>query len=208
MISALNSTYQEFVNNLNRVTQRMNTEQLDISSGVTMRNVSDNPDQVSSLLQARASLSASQQISTNLGTVTTEVNTGEQSLESAVQFFDQVQTAAAEGATGTQTATTRTSLAQQLQSIQQQMVSLANTNINGRYVFSGDQDQTAPYTYDPTLTNSVSAYQGTTFDPRRAGSQWNYLSNGPDRAADFRFERPHHQRILGHWGHDHGVEQQ
>lgn len=162
MISALNSTYQEFVNNLNRVTQRMNTDQLDISSGVTMRNVSDNPDQVSSLLQARASLSASQQISTNLGTVTTEVNTGEQSLESAVQFFDQVQTAAAEGATGTQTATTRTSLAQQLQSIQQQMVSLANTNINGRYVFSGDQDQTTPYTYDPTLTNSVSAYQGTT----------------------------------------------
>ena len=162
MISPLNSTYQEFVNNLAQVTQRMNTDQLDISSGVTMRNVSDNPDQVSSLLQARAALSASQQISTNLTGVKTEVDTGEQSLESAVQLFDQVQTLGAEGATGTQTATTRASLAQQLQSIQQQMVSLANTSINGRYIFSGDSDQTAPYSFDPTQADPVSTYAGTT----------------------------------------------
>lgn len=160
MISPLNSTYQEFINNLDQVTARMNTDQLDISSGVTMRNVSDNPDQVSSLLQARAALSASQQISTNLGSIKTEVDTGEQSMESAVQLFDQVQTLAAEGATGTQTASTRASLAQQVQSIEQQMVTLANTAINGRYIFSGDTDQTAPYTFDATQADPVSAYQG------------------------------------------------
>ncbi len=40
------------------------------------------------------------------------------------------------------------------------MVSLANTNINGRYIFSGDTDQTAPYTFDPTQNDPVSAYQG------------------------------------------------
>jgi len=160
MISSLSSSYQEFVNNVDQVTQRINTDQLDISSGVTMRNVSDNPDQVSVLLQARAALSASQQITSNLSGITTEVNTGEQALQSAVQLFDQVQTLGAEGATGTQTAVTRASLAQQLQSIQQQMVSLANTNINGRYIFSGDTDQTAPYTFDPTQNDPVSAYQG------------------------------------------------
>lgn len=160
MISSLNPAYQEFVNNLDRVTEEMNTDQLDIASGVSMREVSDNPDQVSSLLQARAALSASQQISTNLGSITTEVNTGEQSLETAVQFFDQVQTLGAEGSTGTQTASTRASLALQVQAIEQQMVSLANTAINGRYIFSGDTDQTAPYTFDPTQTDPVSAYQG------------------------------------------------
>ncbi len=160
MISPLNSTYQEFINSIDLLTQRINTDQLDISSGVTMRNVADNPDQVSSLLQARAALAASQQITTNLGGVKTEVDTGEQSLESAVQLLDQVQTLAAEGSTGTQTASTRASLAQQVQSIEQQMVSLANTSINGRYIFSGDTDQTAPYTFDPTQADPVSAYQG------------------------------------------------
>lgn len=160
MISSLNSTYQRFITNLDRVTQRMNADQLDIASGVSMRDVSDNPDQVSSLLQARSALSASRQISTNLGSIKTEVDTGEQSLESAVQFFDQVQTLGAQGSTGTQSASSRASLAQQVQAIERQMVSLANTSINGRYIFSGDTDQTAPYTFDPIQTNPVSAYEG------------------------------------------------
>ena len=62
MISSLNPVHQEFINSLNLVTQQLNTDELDISSGVSMRDVSDNPDQVSELLQARAALSASQQI--------------------------------------------------------------------------------------------------------------------------------------------------
>ena len=104
MISSLNPINQAFIDNLNSIVDRMNTDQLDISSGVTMQQVSDSPDQVSALLQQRAALSASQQISTNLGTVKSEVDSGEQALESAVQLFDQVQTTGAEGANGTQTA--------------------------------------------------------------------------------------------------------
>jgi flagellar hook-associated protein 3 FlgL len=161
MISSLSSVNQQFVNNLANITQDMNNDELDISSGVDMRNLSDNPDEVSSLLQARAQLSATQQISTNLGQVTTEVNTGESTLESAVQLFDQVQTLAAEGANGTETAATRSQLANQLQSIEQQMVGLANTQINGRYIFAGDQDQTQPYSFDATQPDPVSSYQGS-----------------------------------------------
>src|SRR5271170_6076717 len=141
MISSLNSTNQQFVDNVQQITDRMNQDALEISSGVQMRQVSDNPDEVSALLQARAALASSQQISTNLASVKNEVDTGEQALESAVQLFDQVQTLGAEGATGTQTASTRTALALQLQNIEQQMVGLANTSVNGRYIFSGDADQ-------------------------------------------------------------------
>jgi flagellar hook-associated protein 3 FlgL len=161
MISSLNSTNQQFLNDLQRITDQLNTDELAISSGVQMRQVSDNPDQVSELLQARAALATSQQISTNLSSVKTEVDTGEQSMENAVQLFDQVQTLGAEGATGTQTASSRAALAEQLQTIEQQMVGLANTSINGRYIFAGDSDQTAPYTFDPTQAEPVSAYQGT-----------------------------------------------
>jgi flagellar hook-associated protein 3 FlgL len=162
MISSLQPSDQQFLNNLTAVSQRLSTDELQISSGVRMNQVSDYPDQVGPLLQARAALSTSQQISTNLGNVTTEVNGGEQALETAVSLFDQVQTTAAEGATGTATVATQQQLAQQLQSIQQEMVGLANNSIAGRFIFSGDTDQTQPYTYDSTQTPSVSAYQGAT----------------------------------------------
>ena len=161
MISTLNANNQQFINNLQRITGQLNNDMLDISSGVEMRQVSDNPDQVSELLQARATLATSQQISTNLSKVTTEVNTGEQALQTAVQQFDLVQTLGAQGATGTQSASSRAALAQQLQTIEQQFVGLANTSIGGRYIFAGDQDQTAPYIYDPTQAYPVSAYQGS-----------------------------------------------
>ena len=161
MISSLNSSNQQFIDNFNRVNDQLNRDQLEISSGVKMQQVSDFPDQVSDLLQARASLAASQQISTNLVSVKSEVDTGEQTLETAVQLFDQVQTLAAQGATGTQTAATRATLAQQLQSIEQQFVGLADTQVEGRYIFSGDSDQTSPYSYDVTQANPVSTYQGT-----------------------------------------------
>ncbi len=161
MISSLNPGNQQFINNLNRVMDQLNRDQLQISSGVRMQQVSDDPDQVSTLLQARASLAASQQISKNLVGVKSEVDTGEQTLQSAVTLFDQVQTLASQGATGTQTAANRAMIAQQLQGIEQQFVGLANTQIEGRYIFSGDTDQTAPYTYDATQPDPVSAYQGT-----------------------------------------------
>jgi len=161
MISTLNPTNQAFVNSLAQINQQLNQDQLEMTSGVQMQQVSDDPDQVSELLQARAALSASQQISTNLTSVNTEVNTGEQALENAVQLFDQVQTLAATSATGTATAATRSQDSQQLQSIEQQLVGLANTNIQGRYIFAGDSDQTQPYNYDPTQSDPVSAYQGS-----------------------------------------------
>lgn len=161
MISSLNSVNQAFVNSVDQITSQLNTEQLEMTSGLSIEQPSDAPDEVSELLQARASLSASQQISSNLSSVSTEVNTAEQSLESAVQLFTTVQTVAAEAATGTATASSRATDAQQLQSIEQQLVGLANTSIQGRYIFAGDSDQTQPYNYDPTQPDPVSAYQGS-----------------------------------------------
>ncbi len=92
MISGLNSSNQQFMDNLRRIQTRLNTDQLQIASGLRMQQVSDTPDRVSELLQARASLSASQQVTSNLGNVKA-VDMGEQTLEGAVQLFDQVQDA-------------------------------------------------------------------------------------------------------------------
>ena len=161
MISTLSPAYQQFVDNLNSVSIAMADAQLQVSTGLKMRDVSDVPDQVSELLQARANLASSQQISTNLINVKNEVDTGEQTISSAVTLFDQVQTIAAEGATGTQSASARAGMAQTLQSILQQMVGFANTNTGGRYIFAGDTDQTQPYAYDAAQPSPVSAYNGS-----------------------------------------------
>src|ERR1035441_5163023 len=47
------------------------------------------------------------------------------------------------------TAATRTELAQQVESIQEQMVALADIQVSGRYVFCGDQATSQPYALGP-----------------------------------------------------------
>jgi flagellar hook-associated protein 3 FlgL len=161
MISSLNPNTQQFLNNLNQISDQMDQAQTQVTTGLAVNQVSDAPDVISTLLATRASLSSQQQISSNLEEFGTEVNTGEQALQSAVTLFDQVQTLGAEGATSTATAATNSTLAQQVGSILQETVGLADTNVGGRYIFSGDSDQQTPYTVDLTQTPPVSGYLGS-----------------------------------------------
>jgi flagellar hook-associated protein 3 FlgL len=161
MISNLSPARQQFLDQLNQINNTLTTTQLQISSGLKITQPSDSPDTISQLLAAHADLASTQQTLTNLGLVTTEVNAGEQALESATTTFDQVQTLAAEGATTTQTAAGNAVLAQQVNTLLQQFVGLADTKNEGRYIFAGDQDQKTPYTYTAGQNPPVSAYGGS-----------------------------------------------
>src|ERR1700722_12782736 len=114
MVSILQPATQEFLNNVNRIGVEMSQAQAQISTGLKVNVVSDSPDVISPLLEAQANLSSTQQITTNLNQVSTEVNTGEQAVSSAVSLYDQIQSLSAEGNSGTQTPAGEATLAQQL----------------------------------------------------------------------------------------------
>ena len=119
MVSNLDPSALQFLANLNQIQTTMDRAETELSTGLRVSQVSDAPAVVSAILQARSSLASTQQINSNLTRVQSEVNTGEQGLQNAVQMFDQVQTLATEGDTSTQTASGRATIAQQLQSIEQ-----------------------------------------------------------------------------------------
>jgi len=162
MISSLRASDQQFLNSLNRVGENMNRAQRQISTGIRMAKVSDDPDQVSTLLNARANLSAAKQIQSNLGRVSAEVDAGEQALQSAVQLFERARTLGAQGATGTQDGPARAVTAQEVGAILEQITGLAGTQVEGRFIFAGDADHQVPYTIDLSLPTPVSSYLGAT----------------------------------------------
>ena len=104
---------------------------------------SDAPDQIGALLQLRANQLHNTQIQSNLTLAQTNAHAADNALSSSIQLMDTATTLATQGATGTADATSRASLAQQVQSILQQMVSTSQTNVQGVFIFSGDQDQAA-----------------------------------------------------------------
>src|SRR6185369_135489 len=161
MISALNPSDRQFLNNLNRLGTRMQTSQRQISTGVRLERVSDDPNQVARLLQVRTGLSSVAQTLTNLSRIKAEVDSGETSLQTAVELFERARTLAADGVTGTQTAANRSLIAHQVEGIIEQLVGLSGTSADGRFIFSGDSDQQIPYTIDWTQANPISGYLGT-----------------------------------------------
>jgi flagellar hook-associated protein 3 FlgL len=178
MISSLDPAAQSFLAGLGQIQQKMDTAQAQLTTGLAINNDSDAPDQIADLWQTRSNLDQADQITSNLNQVQTEVNTGESVLQSAVTLVEQAETLGAQGASDTVDANTRQDLAESLGSVLQQLVAVANTQVAGRYIFSGDDDQQAPYSIDLTQANPISSYQGTASTRQIQGADGSTFSVG------------------------------
>lgn len=161
MISPLDAAAQAFLAGLDRIQQRAETAQRQLTTGLKINDVSDAPADITDPWQTRSNLDQTKQIGSNLGGVQTEVNTAESVLQNAVNLVERAQTLGAQGANGTSASTTRQDLANELGSVLEQLVNAANTTVDGRYIFSGDSDQGPAYSIDLTQSYPVSTYQGT-----------------------------------------------
>jgi len=161
MISSLDPASQSFLAGLDQIQQRLQTAQTELTTGLQINNVSDDPSEIADIWQLNSELDQTNQTDTNLSQVQTEVNTGESALESAVTLVEQAETYGAQGASDTTDASARQDLANSLGAILQQLVAIANTTVQGRYIFAGDTDQTTPYSIDLTQSSPISAYQGS-----------------------------------------------
>ncbi len=138
--------------------------QRELSSGYQVQDASDAPAQTPELVVLGSSLAQVQAYQTNLTQVQAEANTADQTIGTAITLLQQAQTIAAQGANTTTTPATRQAEVQQIQSIQQQLVSLTATTVGGRFIFGGDDDGSAPYQYDassPTGVDKLTAQTST-----------------------------------------------
>jgi flagellar hook-associated protein 3 FlgL len=161
VISNLSPSSRLFVINVGRIQQRLSTANAQITSGNRIANASDAPGQISELLQLRANEQQNSQIKTNLGLAQADAQGADDALGSAIQLMESATQIGAEGANGTQTADSRATLAQQVESLMEQMVSISQTQVQGRYIFGGDQDQSPMYQIDLAAPNGVDQLTST-----------------------------------------------
>jgi len=161
MLDPIDSSSQQFLLAMDALDKRLGQAQQQISSGLKIQTASDAPDQISELLQVRSQIAQNQQIQNNLASYKLEEDTAANALQQASSVLDSVKSLSSTAVNGTLSPEMQTNLVQEIEGYMQDMVGIANTQVNGRYVFSGDSDQTVPYTLDPTQANGVSAYAGT-----------------------------------------------
>lgn len=150
MITNLDPASELFLANVDRIQQRLAEASRQVSSGRKIAEPSDAPDHIDSLLQLRADRERNQQIQTNLSLELTRVQAADGALSSAIKLMDRARVLAAQGANATATATGRKSMADEVQSLLDQMIACSRTVVQDRYIFGGDADGGPPYQADAT----------------------------------------------------------
>jgi len=149
MLAGLSGFNSSFLADLNVTQNRISQLNKQITSTVRVSQASDDPAAIASILATQRDIDGATQTQTNLQQASTVAASADGALASASSLLDQLRSLAAQGANSTATAATRTTLSQQVQAIEQQLVAIANTQVEGRYIFGGDDPNTQPYTFQP-----------------------------------------------------------
>ena len=157
MISGIYADNGNFLADLSLLENRISQVNKQISSGIRVNQASDDPSAVAPILAYQGQISQIKQVQTNLNSAQTEAQTADGALQTASTLMDQLVSLGAEGASSTSSPSARAVLGQQVQSIEQQLVAVANTSIGGTYIFGGDNSSTAPYTFSWTSPEGVIA---------------------------------------------------
>ena len=127
-----------------------------VSSGKRINKLSDDPVGLVQVLSLRQSLSNIDQLDRNVSTARTWLDGGETVLDSVKDLITDMKTLAVQMANGTVGPDERASAAIQVQGAIEQIESLANTQINGQYIFAGTKTDTKPF----EITGSTVNYYG------------------------------------------------
>lgn len=131
--------------------------QAQVSSGKKMLTPSDDPLASSRVLELHQSLSSNEQLSTNADYATSALEAQEAALGRVSDLLGEVRALGVYAGNPSLSITDRQALAADLRGKYHELIGLANTQDNGRYLFSGYQTDTQPFS---EITPGVVSYNG------------------------------------------------
>lgn len=134
------------------------TEQL--STGVTVNSLSDDPAAAGQNVLLTARLNADDTFSQTAGSVESLLQVGDSALGNVISQLTSAISLATEANNGTLSASNEQAIALQLTGIRDEVLSLANSSYMGQYIFAGSQGGTPPFSLDTSTTPATVTYSG------------------------------------------------
>lgn len=137
MRTTLNTIYGMIGNNLNKFTSDMWQLNSQISSGLQMSKISDNPINVVSALGKRSTLAEINQYQSNINFGSSMISAAEDALTGIKDLVMTSKTRILAAINDSQNSTTRTYIADEMHVYLDEAVALGNSRLDGKYVFGG-----------------------------------------------------------------------
>ncbi len=130
---------------LANITEELNKANRVISTGKRINELSDDPVGVTQVLDIKATLSSIEQLQRNISLGNSWLTASESALNQTQDIVSDMKALAVEMANSTKDASQRSSAAQVVQNMLEEIVALANTDVSGRYIFAGTKTDSAPF---------------------------------------------------------------
>jgi flagellar hook-associated protein 3 FlgL len=158
MRATLGTTYRTLQSQINQLGNHLNELRQIAASGKKLNKPSDDPSAVRPVLNSQALLRANDRYQKTMGTALDRYN----NLEDHFNHMENLLTSAYETTVasldGAYTAEDRINLANTISQIKDELLDVANSKYDGKYIFAGFEEQTTPFTVNPT-------YDPLTYDP-------------------------------------------
>ena len=139
---------ENFLRNLNSISQRLAFAQQQEATGKNLLKPSDNPLDLTKILQYRLSLSQMDQFTKNLDDGISQVEKTGATLLDVTNGVQSARDLAVQGASDGLNSEDRAAIADQINQYLEAALQSANDNFKGRFIFAGYNTQAAPFTED------------------------------------------------------------
>ncbi|NGM82307.1 flagellar hook-associated protein FlgL [Paenibacillus sp. 7124] len=150
--------------NLNRNARTMNDTQLQLSSGRKINKPSDDPVGITYSLRYRAELSSNEQYTKNVDSALSWLDYNDTVLGQAGDVVQRLRELTVQASTGSNPQSALDSINQEVLQLKEQLVDIANSKLNGKYIFNGEQYNTKPYDFAKGADGTYDVSQNITTD--------------------------------------------
>ena len=164
--------YKQATYQLNQLSTSVNKANEVIGNTGQMNAASDDPSGMAQVLDINSTISCLDQYQANINQGQATLTAAETALDAMADQLLELNLLCSKLANASASSQERTDAADSMQIYLDQLIDLANTEAYGGYVFAGDQNQVAPFTYDDP-DNSTRVTYGGSDDPT-------WVKTGPD----------------------------
>lgn len=131
--------------NLNRNALRMNHTQNEMATGRKINRPSDDPVGITYSLRYRSELASNEQFKKNVDSAVSWMDFNDTVLSETNNVLQRLRELTVKASTGSNPQSALDSISQEVAELKEQLVDIANSQLNGKYIFNGEKFNTKPY---------------------------------------------------------------
>lgn len=178
---------------LNRTRQDTQAAMMEMSTGRRVNQPSDDPAAAALLVDNHDRMTFTARYMQSLTSLQGQFQSADSTLNSMVLALQRAITLGVQGGNGTNSDDDRAAIGNELQGIQDQLISLANTAFQGRFLFAGTATSTTPFVKDALVPSGVRYVGNDAVNTVQIGEGYRLATNKPGSQL---FAAPGHDMFL------------